>query len=114
MKLKQEQRMIVWQWNNHSKPIRYIVDCSKNKTDEMERFMVDTNIIDEFKDQPKVLKDIMEKIEYDISCEQYCYYSERDQGGMHEIENSDAGKRELINLFRSKDWKDKYNEQKES
>ena len=98
MKLKQEQRMIVWQWNNHSKPIRYIVDCSKNKTDEMERFMVDTNIIDE----------------YDISCEQYCYYSERDQGGMHETENSDAGKRELINLFRSKDWKDKYNEQKES
>ena len=81
-------------------------------------------MINDFKDQPKVLREIMDKIEFDISCEQYCYYSERDLGGKHEIDRSDAGRREMIamidnsinhdttelkELMHSKDWEGKNN-----
>jgi hypothetical protein len=87
MKLKHEQRMITWQMNDKSQPLRYIVDCSRSKESEMERFMKDTDLINEYKDEPLVLREIMGQVEYSISCEQWCYHEEKEHGGLREVMN---------------------------
>ena len=86
MILTDKQRCMTWTWNNHSKPIRVILDFEKTRETLLEELVKESNIVEEFKDDPIALKMILEDFERKIGFQYHCYLMERDEGGSVEVQ----------------------------
>ena len=85
MILNQHQRQMIWQWNNHSRPIRVILDFEKSIETLLEELIKESNIVEEFKEDPIALKTVLEDFERKIGFHYSCYLEEQATGGCVEL-----------------------------